>query len=187
MGMGKCKHCGTTILFGGQRDSNGNLYCNATCMEQDVPSRAREILPQDVIDRYTDSIRESECPVCHGRCSPIDIQYSYRVVSFLVITQYSTRPRLSCTRCARMANIKDFLITAIAGWWGFPFGILLTPIYLIRNMIKFICPVGENAPSEALKDLSSTLIMQQLAEEQEANENTENAHTLNQLPQERNE
>jgi hypothetical protein len=57
-----------------------------------------------------------------------------QVISFLVATTYSKKLKVACPRCLNRAHISASTLTALAGWWGFPWGLIRTPMALYRNM-----------------------------------------------------
>ena len=74
--------------------------------------------------------------------------------SFLLFTSFAKKPIIACPECLDRENDNSITSTLLLGWWGFPWDILKTPIYIYRNMkIK-----GQNhfeRPNETL--LSFTL------------------------------
>jgi len=108
-------------------------------------------LPDEVIGEFAKKLHASDCPVCGGP-GPIDIHYAYRVMSLILITQFQTIPRISCQSCGTKAVLWNGLVTALVGWWGVPFGLIMTPIYLIRNLIALVAPPSPLEPSAAFKE-----------------------------------
>lgn len=86
-----------------------------------------QIVKKELADVYN-----GFCPICGGR-GPVDIHTSYRIWSAGFVTSTSTRPRLSCRRCALNAKVWDLIFSAVLGWWA-AWGIFLTPVYLVRNL-----------------------------------------------------
>jgi len=59
----------------------------------------------------------------------------FTCVSFIVITQRQTSTFfLQGTDAERSTAITATLLTLLLVWWGIPFGIIFTPIYLIKNL-----------------------------------------------------
>jgi len=77
-----------------------------------------------------------QCPVCGGP-GPIGTYQSYRVISVIVLTSWATIPRTSCRRCVKRAIMTNGMITMFFGWWGVPFGFILTPFYLLKNFLEY--------------------------------------------------
>jgi hypothetical protein len=129
------------------------------------------LVPDDLVDELVHETHTGNCPMCGG-IGPVDIHVSHRVISLLVMTLFHSTPRMSCQSCATFAKIKDSLITLFLGWWGFPWGVVTTPIYLMRNAYGLICPVSSLEPSQQLKDHLRLTIATQLQQEI-TNETTE--------------
>lgn len=147
--MASCANCGTAILFGGVYDDEQRRFCSENCAgifeANDVP------VPEDWLRETLQEVHQGVCPCCGG-AGPVDVHYAYRVMSFLVITQYRTVPIISCSGCGTGSKIKNLFITMFLGWWGFPFGIILTPIYLFRNVAAMISPTPPHEPSPELRE-----------------------------------
>jgi len=62
------------------------------------------------------------------------MRFSYRAISYLVMTTWSKNPILSCSNCHRKKVAGDTTATLFLGWWGFPFGLIVTPMQLFRNI-----------------------------------------------------
>lgn len=148
--MASCGYCDATILFGGVK-MRGKVYCNEHCREADVTNEITATIPESHLEQALAEFREAPCPVCGSR-GPVDMHTSYRVLSFIVLTQHAEIPRVSCRSCAGNAKIKDGLITFLFGWWGVPFGIVLTPVFLCRNIYGFLFPVSELEPSPQFRE-----------------------------------
>ena len=147
--VAKCSFCNATILFGGQRD--GDLrFCSAKCLDQGYQFRLAQRLPPEMVDEAVQSVFEGACPKCGGP-GPVDVHMSYRVISFLKFTSWSTRTALCCTGCGRKAKLLDALYSFAFGWWGVPLGFIVTPIQIARNLM-FLVPAGtSSSPSAALE------------------------------------
>jgi hypothetical protein len=70
-------------------------------------------------------------PIVCSVCGTVTAQPRYvvfrHVVSLLVTTIRTPVQGIYCSACARKAGLKATLVSATAGWWGFPWG----PIYTI--------------------------------------------------------
>ncbi|MDR1305304.1 MAG: hypothetical protein LBK76_08795 [Verrucomicrobiales bacterium] len=166
--MGTCAHCGTVILFGGKK-INDRHYCSDTCAKAGEAHAAAEQLqiPHDIIERHAQQLFDSDCPVCGGR-GPVDIHVSHQVMSFFVLTQWKSNPRLSCRSCANQDKIYKTLLTAVAGWWGFPWGLIMTPVQITRNICGLLAN-PKSAPSDALKH-TARISLVNLAAQRDANQ-----------------
>ena len=158
--MATCANCGQAILFGGVK--HGTLrFCNQRCYNAAKQHLHLEVdVPENEVDEAVTAFHQSDCPCCGGP-GPIDFHYSYRVMSFVVLTQFRTIPKISCRACARNAKLGNFFATLLLGWWGFPFGLIFTPIYLGRNLYSLCFPVPEDTPSDQLREFVRLNIAQQ--------------------------
>ena len=82
-----------------------------------------------------------------SKCGNITAQPRYvifrHVVSVVLVTITTPVQGLYCSSCARKLAFKASCISAIGGWWGFPWGPILTITNIIRNAFG-----GTKAPSE---------------------------------------
>ena len=148
--MPKCSGCGQFILFGGVRGA-GRRYCNATCATKELLQLAAEKLPKELVAESVRKVHEGDCPTCGAR-GPVDIHVSHSAVSLLVVTRWQSIPQLCCRRCGFKAQVKRLMVSTTFGWWGFPWGILITPFQIIRNIVGIVRPPDPSTPSQELID-----------------------------------
>jgi hypothetical protein len=77
--------------------------------------------------------RSSTCPTC-GKVGPIDVQHAYWVWSAIVLTRWGSKSKLECLSCARPRRVNAIVSSLLLGWWGIPFGLIITPLQLVRNL-----------------------------------------------------
>lgn len=130
--MARCGFCGSTILFGGIAE-HGLRFCDAKCHQDGFLLGVADKVPADVIAAHVAELHAGSCPKCGGP-GPVDVHTSYRVWSALVMTSWQNLAAVSCRRCGNKARLKSACISAVAGWWGVPWGLVMTPIYVIRNL-----------------------------------------------------
>jgi hypothetical protein len=130
--MAYCEACGTRILFGGVK-RGPHQYCSTKCVKEAAWTDALELVPDPELERGVKAIHEGNCPKCQGP-GPVDVHISYKVYSILVLTRWSSHPILACQSCGRKQQLKHALLSLVTGWWGFPFGLILTPVQVIRNI-----------------------------------------------------
>ena len=159
--MTTCANCGQLILFGGVKHGT-STYCNQQCFEATSPLRMLlNLVPDDAVESALTEIHQGECPCCGGP-GPVDMHFSYRVMSFLAVTRYQTIPKISCSSCAAKAKIGNFFVTLLLGLWG-PFGFLITPVYLYKNFHAWVFPPAVDVPSEHLREYIRFNLAQQIA------------------------
>jgi hypothetical protein len=130
--MTHCDYCGTRILFGGKKD-NGVRYCNERCQNCGRAIQWSHHLPEDFVQQQVLQAHQGECPTCSGP-GPIDVHTSYSVWSAVYLTRWVSTPHVCCKSCGLKFCLKDGLFSVVFGWWGFPFGFIITPIQVYRNV-----------------------------------------------------
>jgi len=161
VGMAACGSCGTTILFGGTKHG-GKTYCNATCRSRGLLLQMADQLPSEVVEETVESVFRGNCPSCKGP-GPVDVHISYRVYSVILMTSWSSQPRICCRSCAVKNKLVSAVFSATLGWWGFPWGLLATPIQVGRNLAGLVPSQVRDRPSEALRNFIKINIASQLA------------------------
>ncbi|MCP3904877.1 MAG: hypothetical protein GY715_14725 [Planctomycetes bacterium] len=146
--MAKCAFCGTTILFGGTGDGHYR-FCNQECHQRGYLLSVADQLPDDMMAEHVDEVHQGSCPKCGGP-GPIDVHLSYTVWSALVLTTWRTRPEVCCRSCGVKAKLGATVSSGVLGWWGFPWGLVATPVQVGRNVIGMFSPPDPDHPSPQL-------------------------------------
>ena len=149
--MTRCAYCGTTILFGGVRDGDFR-FCNEKCHQNGHALVAAKEIPQVVVDQHAGEVHRGRCPKCKGP-GPVDVHTSYRVHSLIVYTAWSSIPHICCRSCGVKSQVGDAIRSLLLGWWGIPWGLMMTPIQVGRNIAGVLSGPEETRPSEKLKQL----------------------------------
>jgi hypothetical protein len=105
---------------------------------------------EDQVLAQAHAIRNGACPLCKKQQSPVDLREEHWVWSALVVTRYGRKTRLCCHDCGRANNLRALGKNAVLGWWGFPFGLLITPYKIGMNLHGYFRKDG-NAPSAELQ------------------------------------
>ncbi|AOK56745.1 hypothetical protein DF107_26480 [Burkholderia stagnalis] len=134
--MAECSNCGKTYFVGG-RSIDGHRYCGATCAQSHPVIVTAERLSAAEVHLYVDDCRHGPCPICRREDGPVDVHAAHRVVSLIFVTQWATRRHVCCRRCGRRKQAIAMLTSAVCGWWGLPWGVVLTPIQIARNLLGF--------------------------------------------------
>lgn len=146
--MASCATCHSFILFGGTRDG-GLRFCGAACQAKgQLLARAAQVSEGEA-RQLARALHAGRCPKCSGP-GPVDVHRSYRVWSALILTQWQTRSQVSCRRCGVKAQAGNLALSAVAGWWGFPWGLLMTPVQILRNAWQLASPPSPVEPSPYL-------------------------------------
>lgn len=148
--MAKCGYCNSTIIFGGV-NAGAYKFCNATCHQNAYILSVTKTIPEDVVSRRVEEVWRGNCPKC-SCMGPVDIHYVYEVWSAFVITRWTTSSQVSCHGCARKRQLGGIAFSLALGWWGFPWGLVLTPVQVTRNIIGMCGGPGVARPSENLRN-----------------------------------
>lgn len=157
--MASCEYCSTTILFGGKRDGE-KRFCGSKCQQNALLLARVESLPSALVWQQVSEIHRGNCPRCHGP-GPVDVHVSYRVWSALVLTRWTARPLLACQTCGSRRRLGDLTFSAALGWWGFPWGLLVTPVQIGRNLRGLARRQVMEQPSPALEKMVRLRMAQQ--------------------------
>ncbi|MDR2149203.1 MAG: hypothetical protein LBE91_22410 [Tannerella sp.] len=85
------------------------------------------------VEAYAELLRSLPCPVCGSRDGKLNGTVLHTVKSFIFFTSARREPLIACPDCLDKRNNKAALTTALLGWWGFPYGLFKTPVYIYRN------------------------------------------------------
>jgi hypothetical protein len=146
--MAACAYCNSSILFGGVKDAD-QRYCNAKCAGKGRVLSAASTLPAELVEEQVRAVHSGRCPKCGGS-GPIDVHISHRAMSALVITRWSSHPLVSCVSCGTKAQLRDAGVTFLFGWWGFPWGLIFTPVQLGKNLYALAKKHDPRRPPAAL-------------------------------------
>jgi hypothetical protein len=156
--MASCDSCGTTILFGG-KTLGSYRFCSDRCASRAALLNRAAQIPAELVRERASAIRAGTCPVCEGP-GPVDVHTSHQVYSVLIVTSWRSDPRLSCRSCGVKAQAQGALLSLVAGWWGFPWGIIMTPVQIARNLAGMASSSEGLAPSPELEKITRTLLAQ---------------------------
>lgn len=146
--MKECARCGAPMASGGMWD--GPLrYCGAECLR--LGPAERFIVPRAHLEGVVWEIHQGPCPHCGGP-GPVDLHASWHVWSAVVLTRWMRDARLSCEPCGRAARWRAAGKSFLLGWWGFPVGLVMTPVQIGRNVAGNFTSVDASRPSRALVD-----------------------------------
>lgn len=148
--MARCSTCKTPILFGGKPD--GALrFCNTRCHGKYQTSHAQEPIQQHLLENYLRDVHSGPCPQCKG-VGPNDVHSSHQIWSAIFASTWSTRPDICCNGCGVKNKFQSMGFSLLLGWWGFPWGLIVTPIILIRNVIGFFELTDPRQPSKQMEE-----------------------------------
>lgn len=134
--MATCDCCGKYYTFGGLK-AGRYAFCNGTCHSRGSVLVALDEAPPGSLTDFIVAAHRSDCPSC-GRPGPIDVRPSHWVWSLMVLTRWGTDHNIECAPCGRVRQAKAIGLSLLVGWWGVPFGLVFTPVQLIRNVIALM-------------------------------------------------
>ena len=146
--MAVCKTCNTTILFGGKQ-AGGMRFCNDVCLDKGQVLITAAALDPATVEAAAWEVHRGLCPQCGGS-GPVDLHTSHQVWSLLLISSWKSLPRVSCRACGVRKQLGAILFSFFLGWWGFPWGLLMTPVQIVRNVSGLAVPPAPEQPSREL-------------------------------------
>lgn len=146
--MARCAACGATILFGGR--TYGNLrFCDDSCASNGQLAIIASEVPHSEARMLAMRIHSSRCPKCSGP-GPVDVRTAHAVWSALVMTRWTAARQLSCHKCGVKRQLVSTLSSTLLGWWGMPWGLVMTPVQVVRNVAGMVKPHDPRQPSDQL-------------------------------------
>ncbi|MBI1313092.1 hypothetical protein GC176_17520 [bacterium] len=150
--MPNCDYCNSYIIFGGKKQG-GRTFCNDKCLQNGYLLTAADRLPQDAVDMAVEKIHQGECPRCRGP-GPVDVHVAHTVWSALYLTSWKSKPHLCCKSCGRKQQLGGLFFSGLLGWWGFPWGLIMAPVQIVRNISGMFGGPDPEVPSEQLETLA---------------------------------
>jgi len=164
--MAKCDYCGSTIIFGGKRDANGR-FCNQKCQGRGGLLALSRQIPEAAVQERVWKFHQGPCPKC-SRSGPVDVHVTHKVWSALYLTSWSSTPQASCRSCGMKSQLGGAFFSLVLGWWGFPWGLLVTPIQIGRNLLAIARPPEPSRPSAQLEKIVRMTMASQTLRQQSA-------------------
>ena len=147
--MPTCDYCNSYILFGGPRKGS-RRFCNDDCMAGGTLLIAADRLPQHLVDPAVEEAHQSDCPECGG-AGPVDVHNSHTIWSLIYLTSWKSTPNLCCRSCGRSHQFNGLLTSGLFGWWGLPWGLIFTPMQIVKNLSGIFGGPDPEFPSEQLE------------------------------------
>ncbi len=112
----------------------------------------------------TRSVYHGACPKCQGP-GPVDVHVSYRIWSAVFLTSWKNTPRVSCRTCGVKSQLGDAAFSLVLGWWGVPWGLLITPVQIIRNIVAMVKGSSDDGPSASLERMIGLALAAEVAKQ----------------------
>ena len=148
--MAKCANCGSTIVFGGKRAGDARV-CSQDCLNAGLARGVVAQVPDDVVRKAAQEIFQGQCPQCNGP-GPVDVHTVHTIWSALIMTRWGSNARLSCRRCGVRAQAGGLVSSLVLGWWGVPWGLIMTPVQAFRNIKNMMITPTYMQPSHQLEN-----------------------------------
>jgi len=136
--MPSCTNCNRLLVPMEGIQLGEELFCGARCMSSGSVILRANSLPSDVIQGMVQQAHSGPCPVCRLQRGAVDVHYAHKIASFFIFSTWSSAPQISCTHCAIKRQSLALVYCILVGWWGFPWGILGTPVQVVRNIISMV-------------------------------------------------
>ncbi|HEU0153554.1 MAG TPA: hypothetical protein VFQ84_09435 [Arenimonas sp.] len=160
--MATCACCGTTVFFG--KRAGPDQYCNDNCLGRGPILSVGKTVPDYLVQAEAEKIFKAPCPVCRG-AGPTDVHTSHTIWSAVLVTSWNSKSQFSCKPCGVKRQLLATLQSGLLGWWGFPWGILGTPVTIMRNLFGMGTKIGAARPSSDLLSQTRSLIAMQSIEQ----------------------
>ncbi len=149
--MANCSYCDSFILLGGKTDQTGR-YCNSRCQQAGNLLALSSQVDAREIERMVQDVHHGNCPRC-GNPGPVDVYKAHKVWSALYLTSWSSSPAISCKSCGTKRQLGAIAFSGLLGWWGFPWGLIMTPTQVIRNIVEMCSSPVQGQPSPLLEKI----------------------------------
>src|SRR3989442_771976 len=84
----------------------------------------------------------------------VDVHKTHTVWSAVYLTSWKSTPNIVCRSCGTKAQLLALLSSTLLGWWGFPWGVFVTPVQIGRNIAGLLRKPDPYSPSEELLRLA---------------------------------
>lgn len=84
-----------------------------------IEAQTKELSEEEVYE-LRDKVKELDCPKCGKSNQGLVGGIVRKVRSYLIITQYETRPMIACKSCVEEERKSQLIKNSLLGWWGFP-------------------------------------------------------------------
>jgi len=169
--MASCNNCGSTILFGGKK-AGKYRFCSEKCLSSGGYILIVDEIPNEIIAEHAKTAHEGTCPECNKQNGPVDVHTAHKIWSAGFLTSWVSNSQVSCRSCGIKSQIIGTLYSLFLGWWGFPWGIIMTPVQIIKNIGGIIFSPDPTRPSEKLKHIIKINLGKHIYMQQQDNKNT---------------
>jgi hypothetical protein len=148
-GTNECDFCGSSARFSALIDE-GQRFCSKACLRNARLLEVSEDISNEDIHAHAFRIKNGACPECQQSESKTEVRRYYRVWSAIVLTQWTNRTHICCHSCGRKTNFGSLVFCTLFGWWGLPWGLIMTPAQILANITEMFRPKANPTPSDEL-------------------------------------
>jgi hypothetical protein len=150
--MAICDYCGATYRGGAIKDGPYQ-YCTGVCRERGsgLLTLLDNQMPHSQVDSIIARAHSGPCESC-GESRRVYVYWSYRIWSALIYSSWRTNSYVVCRACARNRQLEDLATCLVAGWWSPP-GFLITPFFIMFNIVAMFHRYDAAIPSERFRKL----------------------------------
>ena len=109
-------------------------------------------------EELVDRIRKLACPECGRSGLGLTAGWIRVVRSYVFITQNDRYTLIACQECLRSAQKRQFRLNVLLGWWGFPMGVVRTPMAIAGHY------EDQNRPERADREIMAEFVIQNVGE-----------------------
>lgn len=148
-GTYECDFCNSSAKHSAVLNE-GQRFCSNSCLQNARLLEVSEDIPKETILHHASKIKEGVCPLCQQSSSKTEVRRYYRVWSAVVLTEWAERSHICCHSCGWKTNLESIIFCMLFGWWGIPWGLIITPGQIISNIAEMFRAKAESSPSEEL-------------------------------------
>lgn|SRR3990172_6977851 len=98
-----------------------------------------ESKPSGSVDTYF-AKQTRGCQLCGSLAETKNVEF-YQNIGMLFARQYSSAKGRFCKKCIDKEFKKRTITTFFLGWWG-TISFIITPFYLLNNIVRFVPTIG---------------------------------------------
>ena len=140
-------------------------FCNDKCHEKGFLVRVANQVPTELLVETAAEVHRGPCPVC-GDAAVVDVHKVHKIWSILILTSWNSEQIVCCRSCGVKKQLGALAGASLVGWWGFPWGLIMTPVQIVRNLKGLISPPSEAQPSDDLIQVSRFILAASVFEDQ---------------------
>lgn len=148
-GSSECDYCGKSARYSKVIDGE-QRFCSEFCLRDARLMEVSEDLTEQEIIKHAQEIRNDVCPSCKKRNGIVEVRKYYRIWSVLVFSRWTEHTHVCCKSCGVKKNLNSISFCFFFGWWGFPWGVLMTPVKIVSNMVEALKRDSDSNASEPL-------------------------------------